>query len=124
MNKKMPFKYWKNTRPFWGATLSLLSGLLILWIPVQLYIIAFVPGSFAFVGLLFGGMIILLSILAYIYPNASTIFGVFIIFLSVLSIMGALGGFLLGTLIGIFGGAFCIGWQLDTINSPNINVSN
>lgn len=110
---KPPFSQWKKGRPFWGALLSFFSGLIILWVPIQLSIIAFVPGSFAFIGLLFGGLIVTLGLLAFIYPNASTIFGVFIILLSILSVIGALGGFLIGTLLGIVGGALCIGWQME-----------
>ncbi|MFS0863205.1 DUF6114 domain-containing protein [Fredinandcohnia sp. 179-A 10B2 NHS] len=102
---------WRSRRPFWGATISLLSSLLILWIPMHLAKIAFLPGSMAYVGLLFGGILILLSIMVYIYPNASTILGAFIIFVSVLSVMGALGGMFVGTILGIIGGSLCIAWQ-------------
>lgn len=110
------FTLWRNSRPFWGATLSLLAGLMILYIPVHLFAIAFSPGSYAILGILFGGLILLLSILAYFYPNLSTLFGILTIFLSVLSIMGALGGFLIGTIIGIIGGAMMVGWSSETIS--------
>ncbi|WP_051263226.1 DUF6114 domain-containing protein [Tuberibacillus calidus] len=109
------FKLWRNHRPFWGATLSVLAGLLILYIPIQLYAIAFVPGSFAFVGFLFGGLVLILGVLAYLYPQFSTVLGVIIMFLSILSIMGALGGFLFGTIFGIVGGALCIAWKEQEI---------
>lgn len=109
------FTLWRNSRPFWGATLTLVAGLMILYIPIHLFAIAFSPGSYAILGILFGGLITLSGILAYFYPNLSTIFGIVTIFLSVLSIMGALGGFLIGTIIGIVGGALCIGWKAETI---------
>ncbi|HET7522307.1 MAG TPA: DUF6114 domain-containing protein [Bacillales bacterium] len=109
------FKLWRNRRPFWGATLTFLAGLLILYIPVQMYAIAFAPGSFAFVGLLFGGLILIIGALSYLYPQFSTVFGVMTIFLSVLSIMGALGGFIVGTLLGITGGSLLIAWRAETV---------
>ncbi len=109
--KPSAFKKWRSKRPFLGATLSLLAGLLILWIPFNLSKIAFLPGSMAFVGFLFGGLIVLTAVMAYIFPQFSTILGVFVIFFSVLSVMGALGGMFIGTILGITGGAFCIGWQ-------------
>ncbi len=109
------FTLWRNSRPFWGATLTVLAGLMILYIPIHLFAIAFTPGSYAILGILFGGLITLSGILAYFYPNLSKIFGIVTIFLSVLSIMGALGGFLIGTLIGIVGGAMCIGWRAETV---------
>ncbi|WP_077615753.1 DUF6114 domain-containing protein [Caenibacillus caldisaponilyticus] len=114
------FKAWRSRRPFWGATFSVLAGLLILYIPIQLYAIAFVPGSFAFIGLLFGVLVLILGVLSYIFPQFSTVLGVITMFLSILSIMGALGGFLLGTILGLIGGALCIGWEEHVI-APDAN---
>lgn len=109
------FTLWRNSRPFWGATLTLLAGLMILYIPIHLFALAFSPGSYAILGILFGGLILLIGILAYFYPHLSTMFGILTIFLSVLSIMGALGGFLVGTIIGIVGGAILVGWNSESI---------
>lgn len=109
------FTLWRNSRPFWGATLTLLAGLMILYIPIHLFALAFTPGSYAILGILFGGLILLIGILAYFYPQLSTLFGVVTIFLSVLSIMGALGGFLIGTIVGIVGGSMLVGWSAETV---------
>lgn len=117
------FKRWRNNRPFWGAVCSTLAGLLILYIPVQLYAIAFVPGSLAFIGFLFGGLVLILGLLSFIYPQFSTVLGVIIIFLSVLSIVGALGGFLFGTILGIVGGALCIGYEKQALSTVRKNHS-
>jgi len=116
------FKQWRNKRPFWGATLLLLAGLMILYIPLHLYEIAFIPGSFVFVGFIFGGLLLIIGVLAYIYPAFSTVFGVIGIFLSVLSIMGALGGFIVGTIFGIIAGALLIGWELQEVKPNQDNV--
>lgn len=105
------FKQWRNQRPFWGATLTIFAGMMILYIPVHLYAIAFIPGSLIFVGFLFGGLTLLLGVLSYIYPQFSTVLGTIVIFLSVLSIMGALGGFLIGTILGIIGGSLLVAWE-------------
>ncbi|MFC4618792.1 DUF6114 domain-containing protein [Camelliibacillus cellulosilyticus] len=115
MSKRKKFKNWRMSRPFWGATLSLLAGLFILWIPLQLYAVAFAPGNFAFIGFLFGGLIIILAILGYIFPQFSIVFGVLTIFLAVLSIMGALGGLVIGTILGIIGGSLSIAWKKDVV---------
>ncbi|WP_227003912.1 DUF6114 domain-containing protein [Salicibibacter halophilus] len=110
-------KRWRNRRPFWGATLTLLAGIMILYIPLHLYAIAFAPGSWAFIGFLFGGLVVIIGSLAYIYPQFSTVFGVVTIFLSILSIMGALGGFIIGTVTGIIGGALCVGWHMEEVSA-------
>ncbi|MEQ2525546.1 DUF6114 domain-containing protein [Bacillaceae bacterium CLA-AA-H227] len=109
------FKQWRNKRPFWGATLTILAALIIMYIPLQLYAIAFIPGSLVFIGFLFSGILLIIGIFTFIYPQFSTIFGVLTIFLSVLSIMGALGGFIIGTIIGIIAGALCIAWDKEEV---------
>jgi len=106
------FKKWRKKRPFWGGLMTILSGGMILWIPLNLYLSTFLPGSIAIIGLIFGGAIILLGIVALFYPNSSKILGIFTIFLSILSVIGALGGFLFGTLFGIIGGSLLMAWRL------------
>ncbi|WP_413301716.1 DUF6114 domain-containing protein [Bacillus sp. 1P10SD] len=91
--------------------MSILSGLIILWVPAKLYEVAAAPGSILFVGFFLGGLTLLMGILSYIMPRLSTLLGVLAIFASVLSIMGALGGFLIGTILGIIGGAMLIAWK-------------
>lgn len=115
------FKQWRSKRPFWGASLTLLAGLLILYIPLQLYAIALIPGSFVFVGFLFAGLILIVGILSYIYPQFSTVFGIIGMFVSILSIMGALGGIVIGTILGIVGGSFLIAWDKEEVATNGDN---
>jgi len=117
LSKRVRFKNWRARRPFWGAALCILSGLIILWVPATLYEVAAAPGSIIFVGFFLGGLTLLMGVLSLILPRLSTLLGVLAIFSSVLSIMGALGGFLIGTILGIVGGAMLIAWK------PEFNVS-
>lgn len=116
MNSTSKFKNWRARRPFWGAALCILSGLIILWVPAKLYEVAAAPGSILFVGFFLGGLTLLMGVLGFIMPRLSTLLGILAIFSSVLSIMGALGGFLIGTILGIVGGSMLIAWkpQLDS----------
>lgn len=118
------FSKWKNERPFWGALLTLLSGILVLWVPLNLYLSTFLPGTVAIVGLIFGGMIIIIGLLSFIFAQFSKVFGIMTMFLSILSVIGALGGFLVGTIIGIIGGALCIAWNLEENNIERIQTNN
>jgi hypothetical protein len=93
-----------------GLTLVCLSGLAILWIPVNLYWMAFVPGSFAFAGILFGTLVLSCGIIGWLMPQYVRLLGVFAMILSIMSIIGALGGLMIGTLLGIVGGSLCIAW--------------
>jgi len=111
----MGIKEWRKNRPLWGSVITILSGVMILWVPLNLYLSTFLPGSIAIIGLLFGGLITLIGIIAIFFPNASKILGIFTIFLSILSVIGALGGFLVGTLFGIVGGALLLAWRLEPV---------
>lgn len=98
-------------RPRLGLVLITLSGLAILWIPVNLHWLAFVSGSFASAGILYGTLIICCAVLGWILPQYVRILGVFTMILSILSIIGALGGLIVGALCGIIGAALCIAWS-------------
>jgi len=117
-SKRERFKSWRARRPFWGATLCILSGLIILWVPAKLYEVAAAPGSILFVGFFLGGLTLLMGVLSYIMPRLSTLLGILAIFASVLSIMGALGGFLIGTILGIIGGSMLIAWKPEIASKP------
>jgi len=110
-SKRKRFKNWRARRPFLGATLCIFSGLIILYVPAQLYELAATPGNMLFVGFFLGGLTLLMGVLSYIMPRLSTLLGILAIFASVLSIMGALGGFLIGTILGIIGGSMLIAWK-------------
>src|SRR5699024_4989414 len=118
------FKKWRNQRPLWGATLRLLAGLRILYIPLQLYAIALIPVGLVFIGALFAGVTLIIGTVAYIDPQFCTVCGVSTIFLSVLSSMGALGGFIVGTILGIVGGAFLIAWSQEEVFIKNDKQQN
>lgn len=123
-SKRKQFKNWRARRPFWGATLCILSGLIILWVPAQLYQVSAAPGSIIFVGFFLGGFTLMMGILNYIMPKISTLLGLIAIFSSVLSIMGALGGLLIGTILGIIGGAMCVAWKPEVATKESFNQAN
>jgi hypothetical protein len=111
----------KKKRPKLGLTLVCLSGLAILWIPVNLYWMAFVPGSFAFAGILFGTLVLSCGVIGWLMPQYVRLLGAFAIILSIASIIGALGGLIIGTLLGIVGGSLCIAWGPTSRPSHEIN---
>lgn len=105
---------WKQERPFAGSILTLLSGALILWVPLNLIVKAFLPGTVSVIGILFGGLVLLLGVMGLFFPQFSKVFGIVVIFLSIVSIIGALGGLLVGTILGITGGSLMIAWNPPT----------
>ncbi|MFC7045570.1 DUF6114 domain-containing protein [Halobacteriaceae archaeon GCM10025711] len=108
------FRRWRRQRPFWGGLVLAIAGVEIGVIPAHLAVqFAFIPGSFAFVGLFFAVFILLSGVFALVRPDLSSFFGAAGILLSIASILGALGGFVVGTLLGIVGGSLCVSWQHD-----------
>ncbi|SDM45597.1 hypothetical protein SAMN04488137_0219 [Fictibacillus solisalsi] len=115
----MSVRQWKYERPFTGSLLTLISGALTLWVPLNLIVKAFLPGTVSVIGIFFGGMILLLGAIAMSFPQFSKVLGIITIFLSILSVIGALGGFLIGTLLGITGGSLMIAWNPPAPHQKN-----
>ena len=72
--------------------------------------------SFAFtvVGLASGAFVILGSVMLYNRPSESQIWSALILAFSLLSILGAMGGFMVGLVLGVLGGVFGVVWKPST----------
>lgn len=114
------FSDWRSERPFWGGLLLAIAGLVIGIIPADLAVtFAMVPGTFAVVGLIFAILIFLCGVFALAKPELASFFGLAGILLSVASILGALGGFIVGTLLGAFAGSLCVAWKHPKDRQPS-----
>lgn len=100
-------------RPRAGLTLLTLAGLMIIWMPLYIYILEFGQFSLVFGGVIIGGIVLGCAILGWIYPEKVQIFGIVGMIFSILSLIGALGGLIIGMLLGIVGGALCAAWGPD-----------
>ncbi|MDY7082496.1 MAG: DUF6114 domain-containing protein [Halobacteria archaeon] len=114
--RRRRFREWRSERPFWGGTILIIAGIVIGAIPLEIAsAFAGVPGSSAMLisvlGLVFAFFTILSGVIALYRPKLSTIAGGVGIVVAVLSIIGALGGLFLGTILGIIGGSLCIAWE-------------
>ena len=106
------FAAWRRERPFWGGLILLLAGLVIAYIPLNLAMsIPLIPNHFAYIGLVFAAFVILCGIFTIVQPELATFFAAAGILLSIASIFGALGGFGVGTFLGIVGGSLVIAWE-------------
>lgn len=110
--RRSRFGEWRQGRPFMGALLLMIGGIIIGWVPIQFATeLAIIGGSFTVIGLVFAAMVFLTGAFVMARPEMSTIFGVIGIALSILSLIGALGGMFVGMLVGIAGGNLCIAWR-------------
>ncbi|GLV53565.1 hypothetical protein KDH_04180 [Dictyobacter sp. S3.2.2.5] len=105
------FRLWRKTRPFTGGILVVLAGVLVLWGPVALLPFALLPGSNIWAGILVGGLLVTMGIIQLLVPSNALLAGAIAVVLSLVSLLVAAGGFGIGMLLGIIGGAMGIAWQ-------------
>ena len=105
------FRLWRRTRPFAGAILIMIAGLLVLWGPVELLPFALLPGSNIWAGILVGGLLLVMGLIQLLAPSNALVTGAIAVVLSLVSLLVAAGGFGIGMLLGITGGAMGIAWQ-------------
>lgn len=110
--RRARFNRWRRGRPFAGGALLVLASLVIAWIPINIAPDTILIGeTLSPIGLLFAALVFLCGIFALTRPGNADIFGVFGVLFSIFSLYGALGGFLIGTALGIIGGVLCYAWR-------------
>ncbi|MFC7238549.1 DUF6114 domain-containing protein [Saliphagus sp. GCM10025317] len=114
-SRRERFNEWRMQRPFLGAILLCLAGIIITWVPMQILPdIIFIGGEmagFLSIGAMFGVFVFVTGVFALYRPGSSDVIGVVGVVLSIFSLFGALGGLLVGMLLGILGGNLCLAWQ-------------
>jgi hypothetical protein len=106
------FSRWRKGRPFWGGLLLLLSGLeLFLSGNMNLGALQVHFGPTGFLSYVIPAMLLLCGVMTWATPNLRLFYGVLGSLVAVYSLIGLnFGGFLLGLLLGIIGGALTIAW--------------
>src|SRR5438128_12643270 len=66
---------------------------------------------FSIIGLAAGALVILGAVMLYSRPFEKDLWGAFIIAFSILGILGGMGGFMVGLVLGIVGGALALVWN-------------
>ncbi|WP_017540035.1 DUF6114 domain-containing protein [Nocardiopsis halophila] len=111
------FRDWRRTRPFWGGLLVIVAGVEMmvapaaqtLVMPLNLVIYAGIAGISVY---LIGLLLMALGVLAWVQPQQRLFYGVVSSLLSVASFVTAnFGGFVIGMLLGIVGGAMIFSWS-------------
>jgi hypothetical protein len=111
------FGAWRRSRPFWGGLLLVLGGLELLALPltgvfihgaIKLVIYIGIGGVF---GVLIGVLLITAGIAAWVNPTHRVFYGIAGIVLGIISFPASnLGGFVIGMLLAIIGGALAFAW--------------
>lgn len=106
------FRRWRRSRPFWGGLLLLIAGLeLFLSANLTLGDLAVHFGPEGFLSYLLPLLLLLSGALTWVTPGQRLFYGILGLLTAVYSLIGLnLGGFAVGMLIGIIGGALVIAW--------------
>jgi hypothetical protein len=113
--RRQQFRVWRGGRPFWAGLFVLLSGLPIAYFPyahLQVGHLTLAMATTAGAGsLIIGVLLVVLGISLWFQQHVRIFAGVAAILLALVSIPVAnLGGFLVGFLLALIGGAMAVSW--------------
>ncbi|MBM9462127.1 hypothetical protein JL108_01625 [Aeromicrobium sp. YIM 150415] len=105
------FTAFRRTRPFWGGLWLLLGGYVVIDFASSSIGFAVQGGWSASSGYILGGAMVLFGLVAWFTPHYSGLVGLLGVLTALAAFVGSnLGGFLIGTLLGIVGGSMVWAW--------------
>jgi hypothetical protein len=126
-SRRRDFNRWRAGRPFVGGALLVAAGLVAGFTPFQvLQNWLFRDGSAQIIGILgsfFAVAVIMAGLGVMLNPELSNLLGMIgITFTILVTLVGNFGGLLVGTFLGIIGGAMCIAWRRTDIPARRAGV--
>lgn len=117
--RRLQFRAWRGTRPFWAGLFVMLGGFPIMYFPyahLQLGHLTLAMATTAGAGsLIIGVLLIVLGISLWFQKHVRTFAGVAAILLALVSIpVSNFGGFVMGFLLSLVGGALAVAWAPGT----------
>jgi hypothetical protein len=105
------FRAFRRTRPFWGGLWLMLAGAVVIRVMFFPIGLAMTGGFNTSAGYILGGALLLFGAVAWFAPHYSGLVGIRGVLAALAAFVGAnLGGFLVGTVLGIIGGSMVWGW--------------
>ncbi|MEU3312201.1 DUF6114 domain-containing protein [Streptomyces sp. NPDC006662] len=106
------WRRWRRGRPFWGGLFAVLAGAWICVLPLAPLKIMLQQGIAGIPSVLMGVIMIVLGLTAWLSPRQRALAGVLTTLIATAAlVLSNLGGFLIGTLLGILGGGLMFAWQ-------------
>ncbi|MFD0265370.1 DUF6114 domain-containing protein [Streptomyces sp. NPDC127106] len=106
------WRRWRRTRPFWGGLFAVLAGAEICVLPLAPLKVMLQQGVAGIPSVLMGIVMIVLGLTAWFAPAQRGLAGVLTTLIATAAlVLSNLGGFLIGTLLGILGGGLMFAWQ-------------
>jgi hypothetical protein len=105
------FRAWRRTRPFWGALWVIMAGAwIIYWMSFDIGI-ALTGGWSYSAGYVMGGGLIMFGLVTWLAPHYKSLAGIVAFLIALGAFPTAnLGGFVLGSVLGIIGGSMIWSW--------------
>lgn len=101
----------RRTRPFWGGLLLMAAGAWIIKLMSFSFGFVVAGGWNASAGYVLGGALIIFGLTAWAAPHYAPLVGLLGVLVALAAFISAnLGGYLVGTLLGIIGGSMVWGW--------------
>ena len=137
MTRRARFRAWRQTRPFWGGLLLIMAGVELVLIPLSgvlvhgaLKLVIYI-GIGGVSGVVIGALLIAAGTALLVDPPHRSFYGIAGILLGLGSWPASnLGGFFLGMLLAIFGGAAAFAWSPISVDgsgsqeSPGVKAGN
>ncbi|MFI5688871.1 DUF6114 domain-containing protein [Streptomyces sp. NPDC051636] len=121
--RRQQFRAWRGSRPFWAGLFVMLGGFPIAYFPyahLQLGHLTLAMGTPAGAGsLIIGVLLVVLGISLWFQTQVRVFAGVAAILLALVSLpLSNLGGFLMGFLLALIGGAMAVAWAPGAPREP------
>lgn len=114
------WRRWRRSRPLAAAILTATAGLVILFLPGGRLTVLLLPGLAGSSGFLFGSALCALAAFLCFAPGHREFTGVAVILVSLTSLVTTnVGGFLVGTLLGVVGGSLGFAWGSTDDRPPS-----
>ncbi len=105
------FRQWRHTRPFWAGVLCVVGGALMAYGPLSVFKYVLVAGTVIWAGVLIGLLVCAMGLFFWLAPQFRQLVGILAAVFSVVSLITSnFGGFIIGMLLGSFGGAMGFAW--------------
>jgi hypothetical protein len=123
--RRLQFRSWRGTRPFWAGLYILLAGLPIMYFPyahLQIGNLTVAMATTAGAGsLIIGVLLVVLGVSVWFQKHIRTFAGVAAILLALVSLpVSNFGGFIMGFLFALVGGAMAVAWAPGAPPQPEV----
>jgi hypothetical protein len=107
------FTSWRRRRPFWAGLLLIVAGAELLLIPLPMHSMGLILhiGTGGVLGILIGTILIICALLMWFNPAQRIFYSIVAVLLAIAALVASnLGGFMIGTLLGVIGGSLGFAW--------------